>query len=69
MNRFILVNRKIKDPEQESQENSFVKCVRKNSRAMTLAPGSYNIEEIFSKLRKRKEELVLLNKNLKENLI
>ena len=36
---------------------------------MTIAPVSYNIEEIFSKLRKRKEELVLLNKNLKENLI
>ena len=69
INRFILVNRKIKEPEPESEENKICKCVRKNSKAMTIASGSYNIDEIFSKLRKRKEELVLLNKNLKENLI
>ena len=69
LNRFIFVNRKIKEPEPESEEKFMCKCVRKNSRAMTIAPVSYNIEEIFSKLRKRKEELVLLNKNLKENLI
>ena len=41
--------------------------IGRNNRAMTMFTNSCNFGELLSKLRKRKEELVRLNKKIKKD--
>ena len=56
-----------KNELEKEQEYMMENGGGRNNRAMTMAIGSYNFGELFSKLRKRKEELVQFNKRIKRD--
>ena len=56
-----------KNELEKEQEYMMENGGGRNNRAMTMAIGSYNFGELFSKLRKRKEELVQFNKKIRRD--
>ena len=56
-----------KNDVEKEQEYMMEMGVGRNNRAMTMFTNSCNFGELLSKLRKRKEELVRLNKKIKKD--
>ena len=61
-------NKNDENEMEKERELLFERGRQRNSRAMTMAIGSYNFGELFAKLRKRKEELVQFNMKIKRDV-